>query len=70
MAQWQDPFEMMRRVGPVDYEVYQPGKKKLSKIYHAILLKEWKEQEPEPELSLEALLALRPGEASIGQDSG
>uniref|UniRef100_K7F0Q0 ribonuclease H n=1 Tax=Pelodiscus sinensis TaxID=13735 RepID=K7F0Q0_PELSI len=45
LAKWQGPFEVVRRVGPVDYEVRLTGRKKGLQIYHVNLLKKWKVQE-------------------------
>lgn len=42
---WQSPFEIIRRVGPMDYEVFRPSYKKEKQIYHINLLKVWREQE-------------------------
>lgn len=39
LAKWQGPFEIMERVGEVNYKVYQPGKRKPQQIYHINLLK-------------------------------
>lgn len=33
---WQGPYEVCLQVGPVNYEVFQPGKKRLKWIYHAV----------------------------------
>lgn len=38
-------FEVIRRVGPVDYEVLCPGHKKEKQISHINLLKLWQEKE-------------------------
>ncbi|XP_059582206.1 uncharacterized protein LOC132243291 [Alligator mississippiensis] len=43
LTQWQGPFEILRRVGPVDYEVHQPGHHQEKQIFHVNLLREWKE---------------------------
>nr|XP_042705994.1 uncharacterized protein LOC122173677 [Chrysemys picta bellii] len=42
LAKWQGPYEVIRRVGPVDYEVRLPGRRKETRIYHVNLLKAWK----------------------------
>lgn len=42
---WQGPFEIVRNVGPVDYEVSHSGHKKEKQIYRIHLLKIWQEQE-------------------------
>ncbi|KYO41119.1 retrotransposon-like protein 1 [Alligator mississippiensis] len=41
LTQWQGPFEILRRVGPVDYEVHRPGHLREKQIYHVNLLWEW-----------------------------
>ncbi|XP_019391677.1 PREDICTED: uncharacterized protein LOC109310776 [Crocodylus porosus] len=45
LTQWQGPFEVTWRVGPVDYEVYHPGHKRTKQIYHINLLREWHQPE-------------------------
>ncbi|XP_075779924.1 uncharacterized protein LOC142827821 [Pelodiscus sinensis] len=58
LAKWQGPFEILRRVGDVDYEVKVSGRKNDTRIYHINLLKAWKQREafwinpvpPDPEL--------------------
>uniref|UniRef100_K7EYA7 Gypsy retrotransposon integrase-like protein 1 n=1 Tax=Pelodiscus sinensis TaxID=13735 RepID=K7EYA7_PELSI len=45
MARWQGPFEVLRRVGKVDYELRLQGKRKDTQIYHVNLLKRWKPRE-------------------------
>ena len=44
-ATWQGPYEVIRRLGPVDYEIYMPDKTKKKGIFYVNLLKEWKERE-------------------------
>ena len=43
LAKWQGPYTILRKMGPVTYEIHQPDKKKAKQIYHVNLLKEWKE---------------------------
>uniref|UniRef100_A0A3P9KG95 Gypsy retrotransposon integrase-like protein 1 n=1 Tax=Oryzias latipes TaxID=8090 RepID=A0A3P9KG95_ORYLA len=43
LAKWQGPYTILRRMGPVTYEVHHPDKKKEKQTYHVNLLKEWKE---------------------------
>ncbi|XP_041421806.1 uncharacterized protein LOC121394536 [Xenopus laevis] len=43
MARWQGPFQILRQVGPVDYEIQIPGRRN-KKIYHVNLLRKWKER--------------------------
>ncbi|CAM4631962.1 unnamed protein product [Lepidochelys olivacea] len=57
-ARWQSPYEVLRQVGLVTYEIRQPGHRKEKQIYHVNLLKPWQDREgllvapypPEPEL--------------------
>ena len=44
-AKWQGPYEVLQRIGPVDYEILMPDKKKKKGVFYVNLLKEWKEQE-------------------------
>lgn len=41
LATWQGPFEVIKKVGEVNYKVHQPGKRKSEQIYHINLLKKW-----------------------------
>ncbi|XP_044860022.1 uncharacterized protein LOC123363206 [Mauremys mutica] len=58
LARWQGPYEVVRQVGPVTYEIRQPDRRKKLQIYHVNLLKPWCDREgllidpcpPEPEL--------------------
>lgn len=43
LATWQGPYEILRCVGPVAYQVFYPEKRKSSQVYHVNLLKEWRE---------------------------
>uniref|UniRef100_A0A8C1PVR7 Integrase catalytic domain-containing protein n=1 Tax=Cyprinus carpio TaxID=7962 RepID=A0A8C1PVR7_CYPCA len=40
-AKWQGPFEVLRKLGPVTYEVATPGQKRSKWTLHVNLLKEW-----------------------------
>ncbi|KAL3997082.1 hypothetical protein ACER0C_009738 [Sarotherodon galilaeus] len=44
LAKWQGPYTVLRRMGPVTYEIHHPEKKKLKQTYHVNLLKEWEER--------------------------
>ena len=44
-ATWQGPYEVIKRVGPVDYEIVMHDKTKKRGIFHVNLLKEWRERE-------------------------
>ncbi len=41
LAQWQGPYTVTERVGPVTYRIRQPGKRKEEQLYHINLLKRW-----------------------------
>lgn len=45
IAKWQGPYEVNKRIGPVDYEIRTPDKREELKIFHVNLLKAWKEGE-------------------------
>uniref|UniRef100_A0A8C5BI86 Gypsy retrotransposon integrase-like protein 1 n=1 Tax=Gadus morhua TaxID=8049 RepID=A0A8C5BI86_GADMO len=42
LAKWQGPYEVMEQVGPVNYRVRQPGRRKPTQLYHVNLLKQWR----------------------------
>lgn len=44
LAKWQGPFTVVRKMGPVTYEVDHPEKGKEKQTYHVNLLKAWKEK--------------------------
>ncbi|XP_065434808.1 scavenger receptor cysteine-rich type 1 protein M130-like [Chrysemys picta bellii] len=74
LAKWQGPYEVIRRVGPVNYEVRLPGRWKETRIYHINLLKAWKTREamfigpstPDSELGPLAGDLPDPGPATLG----
>ncbi|XP_075785301.1 uncharacterized protein LOC142829504 [Pelodiscus sinensis] len=45
LARWKGPYEVIRQVGPVNYEIYQPDRKKKTQIFHVNFLKHWRERE-------------------------
>ncbi|XP_078666715.1 uncharacterized protein LOC144908750 [Branchiostoma floridae x Branchiostoma belcheri] len=45
-AEWQGPYTVARRVGPVDYELETPEKRKKLMILHVNLLKKWYQPAP------------------------
>ena len=45
IAQWQGPFNVLRRVGKVTYEVYMSNRRKRRNIYHINLLCKWYDRE-------------------------
>ena len=42
LAKWQEPYEVVDRVGEVNYRVRQPGRRKPTQLYHVNLLKQWR----------------------------
>ncbi|XP_042299936.1 uncharacterized protein LOC121917889, partial [Sceloporus undulatus] len=44
-AKWQGPFEVVRRVGPVDYEVKMGQDPPKTRVFHINLLKAWRVRE-------------------------
>ncbi|KAL6476008.1 hypothetical protein MHYP_G00145070 [Metynnis hypsauchen] len=49
LATWQGPYTVREKVGPVNYRLDQPGRRKSQQVYHFNLLKRW--VEPVPRLS-------------------
>lgn len=45
MATWQGPYEVIEKVGEVNYKVRQQGRRKGEQIYHINLLKKWCDRE-------------------------
>ena len=45
LAKWQGPYEIVEKVGEVNYRVHQPGRRKPYQIYHVNLIKPWKDRE-------------------------
>ncbi|KAF1388735.1 hypothetical protein PFLUV_G00065720 [Perca fluviatilis] len=41
LARWNGPYEVLEKIGDVNYKVRQPGRRHLTKIYHVNLLKKW-----------------------------
>ncbi len=41
LANWQGPYTVTKKVGPVTYRVRQPGRRKEDQLYHINLLKWW-----------------------------
>ncbi|XP_075753964.1 uncharacterized protein LOC142818437 [Pelodiscus sinensis] len=58
LARWQGPYEVVRRIGPVDYELKMKGGRRETKVYHVNLLKKWHPREamfimpPSPQVEL------------------
>jgi len=41
LAKWNGPYEILEKVGEVNYKVSQPGRRPPTKVYHINLLKKW-----------------------------
>jgi hypothetical protein len=41
LARWNGPYEVLEKVGEVNYRVRQPGRRRPTQIYHVNLLKKW-----------------------------
>ncbi|KAL1261365.1 hypothetical protein QQF64_006630 [Cirrhinus molitorella] len=41
LASWQGPYTVTEKVGPVTYQVRQPGRRRQDQLYHINLLKKW-----------------------------
>ncbi|KAL1258013.1 hypothetical protein QQF64_011257 [Cirrhinus molitorella] len=41
LASWQGPYTVSEKVGPVTYQVRQPGRRRQDQLYHINLLKKW-----------------------------
>ena len=50
LAKWQGPYEVVERVGEVNYRVRQPGRRKPTQVYHINILKQWRggREPPDP----------------------
>ena len=59
MAKWQGPYEVVDRVGEVNYQVRQPGRRKPTQLYHINLLKQWQTGIAPPALAPLGLAARR-----------
>lgn len=49
---WQGPYCVIRKHGPVTYEIHHPDTGKATQVYHFNLLKQYKEPPSKPEMSL------------------
>lgn len=45
MARWQGPSEIIRRVRPIYYEIWQPIWRKTQQSYHINMLEKWNGRE-------------------------
>lgn len=74
LAPWQGPYEVIRQVGLVNFEVRQPDRWKKQQVYHMNLLKPWREHKgllinpypPDPELGLQIPKREDLGEPQLG----
>ncbi|KAL1259008.1 hypothetical protein QQF64_009585 [Cirrhinus molitorella] len=41
LASWQGPYTVTEKVGPVTYQIRQPGRRRQDQLYHINLLKKW-----------------------------
>jgi len=41
LARWNGPYEVIEKVGTVNYRMRQPGRRHPTKVYHVNLLKKW-----------------------------
>ncbi|KAL2103054.1 hypothetical protein ACEWY4_002222 [Coilia grayii] len=48
LAKWQGPFEVLRKMGPVTYQISMPGRRKPQQVFHINLLKLWVPREEVP----------------------
>ena len=48
LARWHGPYEVVERVGPVNYRVRQPGRRQHTQVYHVNLIKRWHEAQNNP----------------------
>ena len=68
LAKWQGPYEIIDRVGEVNYRVRQPGRRKTTQLYHINLLKRWQPLTTPRDPTLLTLAArLPPPEVPVGE---
>ena len=41
LAQWQEPYCVVRKVRKVNYEIAMPNKRKRRKVFHVNMFKKW-----------------------------
>ena len=46
-AKWQGPYQVMKRVGKVNYKIKRPEKEERKQIFHLNLLKRWHDKPQE-----------------------
>lgn len=76
LAQWRGPYEVMKRVSPVNYLIKQPDRRKKVQLYHINLLKTYHGREEEVALMAlegkekkEALPQVRRGQTLLPEQS-
>ncbi|KAJ8356682.1 hypothetical protein SKAU_G00194760 [Synaphobranchus kaupii] len=57
LAKWNGPYEVIEKVGAVNYRVRQPGRRPPTKVYHINLLKKW--------VAREVLFSLTPPQVAV-----
>ena len=69
LAKWQGPYEVVERVGEVNYRVRQPGRRKPTQLYHINILKQWKVGVDPPDPTSLGLAARHESpEVPVGED--
>ena len=69
LAKWQGPYEVVERVGEVNYRVRQPGRRKPTQVYHINILKQWRGGREPPDPAPLALAARQEiPEVPVGED--
>ena len=43
-AAWQGPFKVVRKIGPVNYEIEMPRRRQKLKVFHVNMLRQWHER--------------------------
>ena len=67
LAKWHGPYEVLERVGQVNYKVRQPGRRHCTQLYHVNLLKRWHDPGQVPEAALVVTYAPQvPPEVPLG----
>ncbi|KAJ8365057.1 hypothetical protein SKAU_G00138880 [Synaphobranchus kaupii] len=57
LAKWNGPYEVIEKVGTINYRVRQPGRRPPTKVYHVNLLKKW--------VAREVLFSLTPPQVAV-----
>ncbi|KAJ8368734.1 hypothetical protein SKAU_G00087620 [Synaphobranchus kaupii] len=61
LAKWNGPYEVIEKVGTVNYRVRQPGRRPPTKVYHVNLLTKW--------VAREVLFSLTPPQVAVKTES-